>query len=353
MALALGHPTLGYYTTRDPFGAAGDFTTAPEISQMFGELIGLWAAVLWRNLGCPAALRLVELGPGRGTLMADALRAAKSLPRFHAAIHVDLVETSPRLREIQRRALADCTRPVFWHDALDSVPAGPMILIANEFFDALPARQYVRTARGWCERCVGLDGASFVFGVRAEPEPALLLQAPLLQALLLQAPQGSLLERGVAARRMARAIGQRLARQGGAALVIDYGYEGPRLGESLQAVKAHRAVDPLETPGQADLTVHVDFADLGHAARAAGAEAWGLVPQGEFLVSLGIEARAAALQAQAQAPAAEAVASGLRRLVEAGGPQAPGMGRLFKVLALTGRGLGCPPGFAWPMGARA
>ena len=333
MGLALGHPTLGYYMTRDPFGAAGDFVTAPEISQMFGELLGLWTATVWDLMGRPTPLRLVELGPGRGTLMADAMRAARVLPSFQTALDIHLVETSPVLRNVQRRTLEPLGVPATWQADFDDVPAGPAIVLANEFFDALPVRHYVRTAQGWCERLVGLRDDALVFGLAAEPEPSLRLEAPI----------GSIFEIGLAARRLAAALAARLGRDGGAALIVDYGFTAPRFGETLQAVAAHRPADPLADPGAADLTVHVDFAALAHAGRTAGATVHGPVSQGDFLRSLGIVARAETLKKPASPAQAAAVDAALARLVDDDAAGRPGMGRLFKVLGFATPGL---PGLA-------
>ncbi len=337
MALALGHPTLGYYRTRDPLGAAGDFTTAPETSQMFGELIGAWAATVWQTLGAPAPVRLVELGPGRGTLLADALRAARGLPAFFDAIDLHLVETSPVLREAQRKTLATCGRPIAWHDTLDTVPPGPTFVLANEFFDCLPVRHYVHGPRGWHERLVGSSPASdgLAFGLAPEPEPAITLAAP----------QGAVLEVGLAGQKMAKALATRLVHDGGAALVIDYGYRVPAFAETLQAVKRHLFVDPLDEPGEADLTAQVDFAGLTRAAAAAGAHVYGPVPQGRFLRDLGIGERAATLKRRASTVQAEDIDAALARLVEAGTPERPGMGELFKALCITAPGVPIPPGF--------
>lgn len=337
MALALGHPTLGYYRTRDPLGASGDFTTAPETSQMFGELIGAWAASVWLSLGAPTPVRLVELGPGRGSLLADALRAARGLPAFLDAIDLHLIETSPVLREGQRARLAACARPIAWHETLDAVPPGPTLVLANEFFDALPVRHYVRGARGWHERLVGLSPASdrLAFGLSPDPEPAITLAAP----------QGAVLEVGLAGQGLAKALATRLVRDRGAALVIDYGYTVPAFAETLQATKQHRFVDPLAEPGEADLTTHVDFAGLTRAAEAVGAHVHGPVLQGRFLRDLGIGERAEALKRRASAAQAQDIDAALVRLVEAGTPERPGMGELFKVLCITAPDVPPPPGF--------
>ena len=334
MALALGHPTHGYYMTRDPFGAAGDFITAPEISQMFGELLGLWAAAVWNQMDSPATVRLVELGPGRGTLMADALRAAGALPPFRQAVDVHLVETSPVLRDAQRRTLEPLGVAVTWHASIDSIPAGPTIVLANEFFDALPVKHFVRTPRGWCERLVGLREGALMFGAAPEMQPSLTLDAPI----------GAIFEIGLASRRVAGSVAAHVVRHGGAALILDYGYTAPRLGETLQAVKAHRPVEPLADPGEADLTAHVDFAALSRSARTAGALVHGPVPQGEFLQALGIATRADILKKQAGAAQGDAIEAAVARLTEAGTPDRPGMGRLFRALAFSSPQLKVLPG---------
>ncbi|MBQ0821001.1 SAM-dependent methyltransferase [Microvirga sp. HBU67558] len=327
MGLCLTH----YYATRDPLGAAGDFTTAPEISQMFGELIGLWMLEAWNGMGRPASCRLVELGPGRGTLMADLLRATRLLPDFKAASTVHLVETSPSLRGKQQATLASSGFSVAWHDRVEDVPPGPTLLVANEFFDALPVRQFVGTERGWCERLVGLDGGRLIFGLRPEPEPA--LGRPLKPGDILEWPGVSIDVIGELARR--------LERDSGAALIVDYGYWGPAFGDTLQALKGHKPVDPLEEPGEADLTTHVDFHRLAQAAVAGRTRAHGLVAQGDFLRSLGIEARASALKARATPAQAADIDRALARLTEQG---PTGMGDLFKVLAVTHEGIEAVPG---------
>jgi NADH dehydrogenase [ubiquinone] 1 alpha subcomplex assembly factor 7 len=333
MALCLSHPAHGYYATRDPLGAAGDFTTAPEISQMFGEMIGLWVADIWERMGAPQPLRLVELGPGRGTLMTDALRAARVRPAFLQAMTVHLVETSPALRARQQKRLQGVA-PVQWHDRVGEVPDGPAIIVANEFFDALPVRQYVRTESGWRERLVGLGGdGELAFGLAPDPEPRLARQAH----------PGAVLERPVLALKVMGELAARLAAQGGAGLFIDYGYEGPAVGDTLQSVRRHAFADPLAFPGDADLTTHVDFAALARAAQDAGAVPFGPVPQGDFLRTLGIEARADMLKRQATPAQAEAIDTALQRLT---GGEREAMGALFKALAVTDRSLLALPGFA-------
>jgi SAM-dependent MidA family methyltransferase len=310
-----------YYATRDPIGAAGDFTTAPEISQMFGELIGLCLADAWSRAGRPNAA-YVELGPGRGTLAADALRAMRSaglVPQVH------FVETSPTLCAAQagRLPLAQ------WHDDLSTLPADrPLLIVANEFFDALPARQLIRGRSHWHERLVGHDGTRFVPG----PGPAVPDRA--IPAHLRAAPEGTVLETSPASLAIVRDLSQRLAARGGAALIVDYGHDRTSAGETLQAVKAHAYADPWETPGEADLTVHVDFEALGRAAAESGVRLLGPAGQGDFLTRLGIEARLDSLSRSAP-ERAEEFRQARDRLVS---PEQ--MGALFRVL-----GLAAP---AWP-----
>jgi SAM-dependent MidA family methyltransferase len=333
MALCLGHPAHGYYMTRDPFGTDGDFTTAPEVSQMFGELIGLWAAEVWRLMGAPRPFRLIELGPGRGTLMSDLLRAARIVPGLLEAADIHLVETSPALKARQQEKLSSAPVPVTWHAALSEVQAGPAIVVANEFFDALPIRQYVRTEGGWCERLVGLgEDEGLSFGLAAEADARL----PHMGNI------GDVLEWAGVALDIVQDLAARLVGQGGAALLIDYGHSASAFGDTLQAVKRHAFSDPLSEPGEADLTVHVDFARLTEAARSWGAAVHGSIPQSDFLRALGIEARAKALQANATADQAADVESALHRLTDA----APaGMGSLFKVIAISHPNLTGLPGF--------
>ena len=309
-----------YYATHDPFR---DFTTAPEISQVFGELLGLWAAVTWQTLGCPSPVLFVEAGPGRGTLMADALRAiAQAAPAFAAAAAVHLIETSPRLRDIQRQRVG----AAMWHDAIDSLPEAPMILLGNEFLDALPIRQFVCRGAGWTERFVGPDG--FV------EEPSCYRPAT-------EAAEGDISERREAAEALARAIAARSARHRGAALFVDYGPEHGGTGDSLQAIAGGQPADPLGSPGEADLTAHVDFAAFGAAARSAGAAVHGPIPQGLFLARLGLFQRTNQLARGLPPKQAMAMIEGAKRLAE---PDR--MGRLFKTIALVSAGSVAPPGFA-------
>ncbi|MEM7522995.1 MAG: SAM-dependent methyltransferase, partial [Pseudomonadota bacterium] len=260
MAICLGHPEHGYYRRQDPLGKAGDFTTAPEISQMFGELLGLSLAQAWVDQGSPAPFRLVELGPGRGALMADALRAAAAAPGFRDAADVWLVETSPALRAEQA---ARVPGPPRWADRLSDVPAGPTFLIANEFFDALPIQQFIRKDGAWFERMVGLADDRLAYGLRRAPLP------------LGDAPDGAVRELRPLLSNIGAEIGARIAARGGAAIIVDYGYAAPDPlgGDTFQAVRGHAYADPLVAPGAADLTAHVDFAALAAAVRFGGAEA--------------------------------------------------------------------------------
>lgn len=334
MALALGHPQHGYYMTRDPFGAGGDFVTAPEVSQMFGELLGLWAAEVWLVMGAPKRVTLMELGPGRGTLMADALRAGAAMPGFRAAVDVVMVETSPFLREAQRRALNRFDAPQRWIETLEAAPDGPMIVLANEFFDALPARHYVRAADGWRERLVGLgDQGRLTFGLAPQIEVSLTAEAP----------EAAILEVSPIAQRVIGHLSARIARDGGAALIVDYGYARTAFGETLQALRAHKYVDPLDALGEADLTVHVDFSALARAAKTAGAAVYGPITQGELLRDLGVGARAERLAQRMDEAALKRLEADLNRLA-GHGPDS--MGELFKALAVTHPDLPAPPAFA-------
>jgi SAM-dependent MidA family methyltransferase len=338
MALCLGHPAHGYYMTRDPFGRGGDFITAPEISQMFGELIGLWAAAVWQTMGSPTQLALVELGPGRGTLMADALRAARVMPAFAAALDVHLVETSPVLQRGQQELLAAVNVRVGWHRDFAAVPDGPLIVIANEFFDALPVHQAVKTPSGWHERMVGIgpDG-KFGFALHPDPIPGFSTIVPGLPA---NAPPGAVFE--WRSGNSAADIARRITRHGGAAAVIDYGHGESAVGETLQAVGRHGVADPLATPGEVDLTAHVDFAALARTATEAGTRVHGPISQGDFLRRLDIEARAAALRVKATAAQQTDIDAALARLTDDG---RDAMGALFKAMAFADPRLGALPGF--------
>ncbi len=338
MALCLADSENGYYTTRDPLGARGDFITAPEISQMFGELIGLWMAALWKQMGAPANVRIIELGPGRGTLLKDAMRAAQVMPAFREACVLHLVEISPVLEEQQERTLEHLSMPMFWHPALVDVPKGPAIIIANEFFDALPVNQAVKTEQGWHERQIEIDSNdNLVFTVAPDRIPHFeILLPPALRA----APAQSIFE--WRADTMAFDLGRRLAESGGAALVIDYGHTESAVGETLQAVGQHAFADPLTAPGQIDLTAHVDFQAFGRAVEAMGVNGFAPIEQSEFLRRLGIEQRAALLKAGASPAAAAGIELGLARLI---GHGRTGMGTLFKAAAFAHPSVGVPPGF--------
>ena len=336
MAMALHDPDFGYYKSRDPLGAAGDFITAPEISQIFGELIGVCFADFWQRSGRPEPVVLAELGPGRGTLMDDLLRAAGGVPGFRAALQLHLVEASPVLREAQRRRLA-AAEPRF-ADAIDALPEGPLLLVANEFLDALPIRQLVRgPTGGWAERRVALDPSERLVLIEGPENRGLALLIP---AGLRDVPPGTIVEICPAAAALAASLGDRLTRAPGLALFIDYGHEASRPGATLAGLRRHEAVSVLERPGEIDLSAHVDFAAFAGAAAAAGAVAHGPVPQRDFLRALGAEARLAALSARASPPQRARLESGLARLLDPAQ-----MGNLFKVLALTSPDMPAPAGF--------
>lgn len=333
MGLALAHPKLGYYMSQNAIGAVGDFITAPEISQMFGELIGLWAAQTWHLLGEPQPLRLVELGPGKGTMMSDVLRSARISQQFFSSLDVHLVETSPRLMQAQEATLAGSALPIQWHRSVMEVPPGPMIVLANEFFDALPVRHYVRRDGAWRECCVMVG----------EDDRLIFAVAPTVEAAITHvASEGEMLEIGAAGYRFMSALAARLAAQGGAALIIDYGHTVTGFGETLQALKGHQYVHPLADPGECDLTTHVDFAALARAARAQGLAVHGPVTQGAFLREIGIESRAQALAKRANERQRAQLSSALARLTEGG----KGMGELFKVMAVAVPGVAPLPGFS-------
>ncbi|CAA6603969.1 conserved hypothetical protein [Rhodospirillaceae bacterium LM-1] len=331
MALAVQN----YYAQGAAFGREGDFTTAPEISQIFGELIGAWCCLIWESLGSPAYFHLVELGPGRGALMTDLLRAAQMMPGFQKAARLHLVETSPALRVLQAKAL-DGYAPQ-WHDRFESIPNdAPMILVANEFLDALPIRQYVRHQDGWRERLIGLDErGKLAWQTKPEPDPNLALPPHMAEAA-----DGNIAETCPQALALVKALADRLGQCGGAALFFDYGPMESGLGDSLQAVKGHAFAEVLQDPGGADLTAHVDFAALARQAVAQGVKAWGPVPQGVWLQRMGILERTRQLSAQADDRQRDLLISGTRRLID---PQE--MGTLFKVLALTQPAVSAPTGF--------
>ncbi|MGL4813153.1 MAG: class I SAM-dependent methyltransferase, partial [Beijerinckiaceae bacterium] len=322
MALCLADPVHGYYMTRDPIGVDGDFTTAPEISQMFGEMVGVWLLQAWQSIGAPNAVALVELGPGRGTLMADILRTAKIVPAFHAAITVHLVETSPVLRARQTSKLrADASR-LRWHNRLSEVPRQPALIVANEFFDALPIRQWQRRDGQWRERIVGCAHGRLHYALHHEPD----------LRLTDAASEGAIREVCAAGETVMAEIAARLVSDGGSALVIDYGHSDSGFGDTLQAVRRHAFADVFAEPGEADLTGHVDFARLRTIAQHMGASSFGPVTQGDFLRAMGIEARAEKLSARANDVQRADIAMALQRLTAA---DRDSMGVLFKVMALA------------------
>lgn len=324
MQFALSEPEHGYYMRADPLGRAGDFITAPEVSQMFGELIGLFFVQAWRDRKSPAPFILAELGPGRGTLMADMMRAAAQVePGFGAAARIVLIETSPVLRAVQKRTLGHLS--VQWVDNLEAVATdAPFFVVANEFFDALPIRQFVKSERGWHERMVTTQKDMLRLITTPEPVPV-----PFIPARLRGADRGAVFELNDQAEAFARDIARRIGRKGGAALIVDYGYTKTALGDTFQAVQDHRYADPLAEPGDADLTAHVDFARLAETAREEGADVFGPIAQGQFLEALGIGVRAQRLKDTA-----------IDRLTA---PEK--MGTLFKVLAFAQAGSPPLPGF--------
>jgi NADH dehydrogenase [ubiquinone] 1 alpha subcomplex assembly factor 7 len=339
MMLALHDPVHGYYATRDPIGARGDFITAPEVSQMFGELLGLCCVQAWRDQRCPSPARLVELGPGRGTLMADALRAARLDPDFLASIEVVLIETSARLRDVQALKLdgrdETVTPPIRWSNAFDdSFADRPLFLLANEFFDALPIRQFVFTDHGWCERTVGTADGKLTFGLAPAAGP---LDIPPERG----APRaGDIYEVSPSGEAIVEQIASVIAKQGGAALIVDYGYgAGCGFRETLQGVAEHKFASLLENPGEADLSAHVDFAALARAAERAGAKTYGPIAQGTFLKHLGIEERSRRLT-RANREQERDIAAAAERLTSA-----DQMGTLFRALAILPARAPAPGGF--------
>lgn len=334
MEQALGHPRYGYYMTRDPFGTKGDFITAPEISQIFGELLGAWVSMLWAQMGSPRCA-LVELGPGRGSLMRDALRATRRVQGFHENICVSMVENSPVLRTLQQATLKEVHERIYWHTDLDELPALPTIFIANEFFDALPIRQYIRTSEGLKEKMVTVDEYQ-------EDKLCFTIKETGLRLVKggAYSDDGAVVETCPAARQWLHHMAAHIERYGGAAIIIDYGYTDGSRGNSLQAVKNHGFHPVLEAPGEADITAHVDFDMLGRIAYEAGLATHGVVSQGTFLKRLGAELRAEVLMRNADELQRQQIISGVQRLLM---PEQ--MGELFKVLALTADASVIPAGF--------
>jgi NADH dehydrogenase [ubiquinone] 1 alpha subcomplex assembly factor 7 len=335
---SLLHPHDGYYMTQAPIGAKGDFTTAPEISQIFGELIGLWLVQSWIDMGSPSEFNLIELGPGRGVLMQDILRAARLRPAFLDAAHVWLVETSGRMRHEQQRRLRGVGIATDWADRFADVPPGPFLLVANEFFDCLPVRQFVRAETGWRERLVGLDasGAHLDF-VRADAPPAASVNLPDKD----DCAEGDIFELCEPAEAMVEEIARALLGHGGRALVIDYGHLHSGIGDTLQAVRRHAPWPVLLSPGKADITAHVNFERLARTAFVAGVAAHGPTPQGAFLTELGLALRLERLSAGRSPEEAASLASGAHRIASP-----TQMGELFKALCLSAPGLPHPAGFA-------
>jgi SAM-dependent MidA family methyltransferase len=336
MTISLLDPKDGYYATRDPLGAGGDFTTAPEISQMFGEMIGLWLVQAWSDQGCPKNPRLVELGPGRGSLMADILRTAKVAPEFLADLEVVLIEASPALQQVQADRLRGLGADVSWAAQFDdSLRDRPLFLIANEFFDALPVRQYVKTARGWCERMVTVLNGELAFALAPVPVPPATIPPDRENA-----PDGGVYESSPAATALAEDIAGIIAAKGGAALIIDYGYAAATgFSETLQAVSGHRFADALAEPGEDDLSAHVDFAALAQAGRRGGAHVFGPVTQGMLLANIGIAERAEQLM-KSNPESANDLLSATERLI--GNDQ---MGQLFKAMAFVPSAISDVAGF--------
>lgn len=333
---ASGHPQ-SYYARQEPFGPEGDFITAPEISQVFGECIGSWCVDTWEKMGAPASFRLVELGPGNGTLMSDILRTARIRPGFLAGVEVELVEASPRLRDVQKVRLGGMAR-VTWHASAEMLAPGlPAIIVCNEFFDALPARQFVKLNGRWRERMVGLDANErLVFALDEEAD-----FSPLVPAAIAGAADGSVHEISAAAMRVAGLVGELLRSSSGALLAIDYGHEGPATGDTLQALKAHAPCPVLAAPGSADITFHVDFDALARCLRASGATVWPVRGQGVFLLEMGAGARTEILSRRATPAQAQALGNALARLTS---PEA--MGTLFKVLSASFPPSLVPAGFS-------
>ncbi len=331
MALCLSHHEYGYYMKRDPFGAQGDFITAPEISQVFGELLGLWLVAQWEKLGKPKAT-LAEFGPGRGTLMADLLRGTKKISGFHDAMSVRLLEISPSLKQKQWNTLAGKHHDIEWLDSPDALPEQPLFLIANEFLDALPIRQFIHQDGRWQERMVGMEEDKLIFTTSNDVPEAIQSTAA--------DKDGAIIETCEPAIEITTFIAEHIAKHGGASLFIDYGYTQGSKGDSLQAMKQHHYHEILDNPGDADLTAHVDFAAIAETAKASGAAVYGPTPQGKFLMKIGAGQRVQTLCATATPEQGIDLVSGLERLAS---PDK--MGDLFKVLAITSDNIKHAEGF--------
>lgn len=340
MSDALNHPHDGYYMTGAPIGADGDFTTSPEISQIFGELIGLWLVQSWVDMGEPPRFNLVEIGPGRGVMMADILRAARIRPAFLHAADLWLIESSGRLRHEQQQRLKGAGGKPLWADDFGDLPPAPSLIVANELFDCLPIRQFERVSAGWRERLVGVsqDGEQLVF-THADTPPAPDIRLPSAS----ETPVGGIFEVCTPGVDLAGEIAVWLVQNGGRALVIDYGHLASGLGDTLQAVRRHQFWPVLAAPGKADITAHVDFEALAAAAIAAGAVTWGPLPQGQFLRRIGLETRMAKLCEGKSGAEREAILSGAIRI---SAPEQ--MGEVFKALCLSAPSLPAPAGFEAP-----
>lgn len=334
MAICLLDPDEGYYTTQEPFGLKGDFVTAPEVSQMFGELVGVWLVQAWRSAGSPSPLTVAEIGPGRGTLMKDMVRTiGRIAPDLLEAAEFVLVEASPRLMEVQKHTLRGSGLTFSWLNALDVLPDSPLLIVGNEIFDALPFCQFVRREGSWCERAIGLDDdGAFRFGIGTAR-----LAEDALPERLRDAPEGSIFEKSPTREALMADIAARLARNGGAGIFFDYGHMEPGLGDTFQAVRDHKSESVLANPGKADLTSHVDFSALAAVARSLGLSA-PMMTQGEFLLAMGLLERAGRLGHDADAAMREQITADVERLA---GPDQ--MGELFKVLAILPAGMSVPP----------
>lgn len=334
MAICLFDPEHGYYTTREPFGAAGDFVTAPEVSQMFGELVAVWLVEAWSAVGAPLPLTIAEIGPGRGTLMKDMVRTLRHIaPRLAAGADFALVEASPRLTAVQRDTLSDSGPAFAWHATPDTLPDQPLLIVGNEIFDALPFRQFVRHDGKWLERAIGLDAdGSLRFGIGTAS-----LAAEALPATARNAPDGSIFEIAPAREALMSALAQRIAARGGAGIFFDYGHLEPGLGDTFQAVRKHRSEGVFDNPGEADLTSHVDFSALAAVATSHGLAAR-KATQAEFLLGMGLLERAGRLGQAGDSAVHEKITADVDRLA---GPDQ--MGELFKVLALLPPGVSVPP----------
>jgi NADH dehydrogenase [ubiquinone] 1 alpha subcomplex assembly factor 7 len=333
MSECLANPEHGYYFHNEPFGTSGDFVTAPEISQVFGELLGLWVVHQWHAMGKPKSINLIELGPGRGTLMSDALRTVGGVQELITGLNVHLVETSQRLRSFQKQALVQYTPT--WHDDISSLPDGPIIVIANEFFDALPIHQFEYTAHGWLERRVAVKDGQLMF---TPWPPQFSIEA---QASAAGQPRvGDIFEVSPVSQKIISELAARCVSQSGCGLFVDYGHNRSGYGDTLQAVKAHAYVDVLKIPGDTDLSSHVDFEALAKSTAKAGAIAYGTESQGQFLKGLGVNERTDALMARATQDQLAQLDAGRDRLISD-----DQMGDLFKVMAITSPDLPPPSGF--------